>query len=171
MFYRPLLHSHHRRNIGHDQDHECLCIIIFHPFLFLCELWVFTCLSFYAVLCLPHWCCHKYLTANRRHFRQKVVSWLFSQQQFLWESQISLCFGLNAQPEASLYELARVTNIWVWVWPFAGNALPAQGLWKLVLCFCETLPSGSMSQCYLGLLAWVKESGFWLIMWLCLFHT
>lgn len=103
-------------------------------------------------------------------FRQREISWLYSEHQLLWKSWLSL-FGLNAQPEASLYEHAHVlTNIWVWVWPFAGNALPAQDLWKLTLCFCEAVPSGSMFQCNLGLLTWVKESRFWFIIWLCLFH-
>lgn len=71
VFYWPLLQTHNQnQNIGHDQDHESLCIIIFHPSFsphrppWTVSLYVYILFSY----CLqPNLLLALYLTTNRRY--------------------------------------------------------------------------------------------------------
>lgn len=162
MFYSPLLHPYHQnQNTGRDQDHESLRTITFHPFLYLLELWDFMCFSFCTVQCPVHWWHRKYLTTNRRWLLQTKRSLLTILTTAVPLKPMGLCFGLNAWPEASLYEHAQVhTNTWVGVSPFGGIALPAQDAVTADTVFLWSTAIWQHSQWYLGPLAWVKRVGF-----------
>lgn len=164
VFYWPLLQPHNQnQNIGHDQDHESLCIIIFHPSFSppaLLGPWAFMFVFYFHTVYSLTYCWHCILLQIEDTYLRPEEVWSFYSQQFLWNWWLSPCSDLNTQPERSLYEHAQAhISIWVWVALFGGGAVPAQDSVKANV-FLWSTTVWEQSQWYFRLLAWVKTVGF-----------